>query len=296
MAETRSALRRRRTAFAVALVLALGGMAFLVVSISQHQDAHDDLVEARVQLATQRATASKDSKRVRDAQYVVATVHDQLAALEPGVAGLADLDQKDLDAVRAAAAPHSFAGVSHSGTPAILHTTGNPDGHVILRGGSGEPNHTQAGVKAALATAIAGMHDIQPRALRALFTNHPLVIGYHRVVDDFDAEVRTEMPGMLISRISPPKRRASSRLIASPKPVPPYLRLVLPSACWNASKILCCLSGGMPMPRNERIASSRMALAQMKVPCTISGGMVFGNTCRIRISGSRVPTAIAAST
>jgi hypothetical protein len=102
VAETRSALRRRRTAFAVALVLALGGIAFLVVSISQHQDAHDDLVETRVQLATQRATASKDSKRVRNAQDVVATVHDQLAALEPGVAGLADLDQKDLDAVRAA--------------------------------------------------------------------------------------------------------------------------------------------------------------------------------------------------
>ena len=54
-------------------------------------------------------------------------------------------------AVRAAAATHSFAGVDHSGTPAILHTTGNPDGHVILRGGSGEPNHGPAGVEAALA-------------------------------------------------------------------------------------------------------------------------------------------------
>ncbi len=102
MAETRSGLRRRRVAFAVALVLALGGIAFLVVSISQHQDARDDLAAARVQLATQRATSSKDSKRVRHAQAVVATVHDQLGALEPGVAGLADLDQKDLDAVRAA--------------------------------------------------------------------------------------------------------------------------------------------------------------------------------------------------
>ena len=30
--------------------------------------------------------------------------------------------------------------------------------------------------------------------------------------------------------------------------VPPYLRLVLPSACWNASKMIRCLSGGMPMP------------------------------------------------
>ena len=59
--------------------------------------------------------------------------------------------QVAVDAVRAAAARHSFAGVDLSGIPAILHTTGNPDGHVILRGGSTEPNHGPAGVAAALA-------------------------------------------------------------------------------------------------------------------------------------------------
>ncbi len=58
--------------------------------------------------------------------------------------------QVAVDAVRAAAAKHAFAGVDPSGTPAILHTTGNPDGHVILRGGRGEPNHTAAGVAGAL--------------------------------------------------------------------------------------------------------------------------------------------------
>ena len=58
--------------------------------------------------------------------------------------------QVAVDAVRAAAAKHAFAGVDPSGTPAILHTSGNPDGHVILRGGRGEPNHTPAGVKGAL--------------------------------------------------------------------------------------------------------------------------------------------------
>jgi 3-deoxy-7-phosphoheptulonate synthase len=59
--------------------------------------------------------------------------------------------QVAVDAVRAAAARHSFAGVDVNGTPAILHTTGNPDGHVILRGGRGEPNHGPAGVASALA-------------------------------------------------------------------------------------------------------------------------------------------------
>ena len=52
------------------------------------------------------------------------------------------------------------------------------------------------------------------------------------------------LPGVLTRRISPPSSRESSRLIARPRPVPPYLRLVLPSACWNASKMICCLSGG----------------------------------------------------
>ena len=55
-------------------------------------------------------------------------------------------------------------------------------------------------------------------------------------------------PGELTSLISPPSSFDSSRLIARPRPVPPYLRDVEPSACWNASKIICCLSGAIPMP------------------------------------------------
>ena len=55
-------------------------------------------------------------------------------------------------------------------------------------------------------------------------------------------------PFLALDSISPPSSRASSRLIARPRPVPPYFRLVLPSACWNASKIVACLSAGMPMP------------------------------------------------
>jgi 3-deoxy-7-phosphoheptulonate synthase len=46
-----------------------------------------------------------------------------------------------VDALRAAAAEHSFAGVELSGTSAILHTTGNRDCHIILRGGGGSVNY-----------------------------------------------------------------------------------------------------------------------------------------------------------
>jgi 3-deoxy-7-phosphoheptulonate synthase len=56
-----------------------------------------------------------------------------------------------VDAVRAAAAPHAFAGIDVTGRPAILHTRGNPDCHVILRGGRGAPNYAAAAVGDALA-------------------------------------------------------------------------------------------------------------------------------------------------
>jgi 3-deoxy-7-phosphoheptulonate synthase len=56
-----------------------------------------------------------------------------------------------VDAVRAAASRHAFAGVDLSGTPAILHTQGNSDCHIILRGGSGAPNYYAGTVDVALA-------------------------------------------------------------------------------------------------------------------------------------------------
>jgi len=58
--------------------------------------------------------------------------------------------QVAVDAVRAAAASHAFAGIDDAGRPAILHTAGNPDGHVILRGGRGAPNCDPQGVAGAL--------------------------------------------------------------------------------------------------------------------------------------------------
>jgi 3-deoxy-7-phosphoheptulonate synthase len=53
-----------------------------------------------------------------------------------------------IDAVIAASQPHSFLGVHKSGQIAMVHTTGNPDGHVILRGGT-VPNFDPASVAAA---------------------------------------------------------------------------------------------------------------------------------------------------
>jgi 3-deoxy-7-phosphoheptulonate synthase len=58
--------------------------------------------------------------------------------------------QVAVDAVRAAAARHAFAGIDPGGSSAILYTSGNRDCHVILRGGEGEPNYDAAHVADAL--------------------------------------------------------------------------------------------------------------------------------------------------
>ncbi len=44
-----------------------------------------------------------------------------------------------IDAVRAAAHPHSFLGVTEQGLAGIVATRGNADCHVILRGGQQRP-------------------------------------------------------------------------------------------------------------------------------------------------------------
>jgi 3-deoxy-7-phosphoheptulonate synthase len=60
-----------------------------------------------------------------------------------------------VDAVRAAAAPHAFAGIDDDGAAATMHTTGNEDCHVILRGGRSAPNYGAAAVADVLATLRA---------------------------------------------------------------------------------------------------------------------------------------------
>jgi 3-deoxy-7-phosphoheptulonate synthase len=68
--------------------------------------------------------------------------------------------QVAVDAVRAAAAQHAFAGIDDTGAPAILHTTGNPDCHIILRGGHGMPNYHVPEVEDALVTlGVAGLPE-----------------------------------------------------------------------------------------------------------------------------------------
>lgn len=46
-----------------------------------------------------------------------------------------------IDAMISSRAPHSFLGINRDGRTSIIQTTGNPDVHIVLRGGSRKPNY-----------------------------------------------------------------------------------------------------------------------------------------------------------
>ena len=63
------------------------------------------------------------------------------------------------DAMLAASHPHHFLGVHKNGQIAMIGTRGNPDCHIILRGGA-QPNYDAASVDAACAALVnAGLRD-----------------------------------------------------------------------------------------------------------------------------------------
>ncbi|MFL5806567.1 MAG: 3-deoxy-7-phosphoheptulonate synthase [Roseiflexaceae bacterium] len=71
--------------------------------------------------------------------------------------------QMAVDAVRAAATPHSFLSVTEQGLAAIVTTRSNPDCHVVLRGGRDGPNYDVDNVQRALERLRAA--DLLPRVL-----------------------------------------------------------------------------------------------------------------------------------
>ena len=65
-----------------------------------------------------------------------------------------------INAMRAASKPHHFLGINRDGHASIVSTTGNPDGHLVLRGGNRGTNyHLEAVQDAAAELAGAGLSD-----------------------------------------------------------------------------------------------------------------------------------------
>ena len=54
-----------------------------------------------------------------------------------------------INAMLTAKIPHHFLGINQDGLASIVRTTGNPDGHLVLRGGAVKPNYEASDIEAA---------------------------------------------------------------------------------------------------------------------------------------------------
>ncbi|GMV91059.1 MAG: phospho-2-dehydro-3-deoxyheptonate aldolase [Candidatus Hydrogenedentota bacterium] len=68
--------------------------------------------------------------------------------------------QTAVDAIQAARHPHAFLGIDFDGQTCVVNTTGNPYGHIILRGGRSGPNHAAEFVQEATEALLK--QDLDP--------------------------------------------------------------------------------------------------------------------------------------
>ncbi len=98
------------------------------------------------------------------ARTVESQIHRELASglsMPVGIKNRTDGDvQVAVDAIRAASQRHLFPSLTKEGAPAILETRGNPDCHLVLRGGR-TPNYDEASVAFARSLlSQAGLPDV----------------------------------------------------------------------------------------------------------------------------------------
>jgi len=88
------------------------------------------------------------------ARTVESQVHRELASglsMPVGFKNRTDGNlQVAVDAIRSARQPHWFPSLTREGVPAVMGTSGNEHGHLVLRGGSHGPNYTAMDLEAAV--------------------------------------------------------------------------------------------------------------------------------------------------
>jgi 3-deoxy-7-phosphoheptulonate synthase len=71
--------------------------------------------------------------------------------------------QAATNAMLSASQPHHFLGINTSGLASIVETTGNPDSHLVLRGGKNGPNYDRVHVEQAV--AALNKQGLNPRMM-----------------------------------------------------------------------------------------------------------------------------------
>ncbi|MCX7139641.1 MAG: 3-deoxy-7-phosphoheptulonate synthase [Proteobacteria bacterium] len=96
------------------------------------------------------------------ARTVESPLHRQMASALSAPVGFKNATdgsvQTAVDAILVAAQPHTFPSISFDGRAIVVGSTGNPNGHLILRGSDQGPNYDAASVRSAAdALAKAGL-------------------------------------------------------------------------------------------------------------------------------------------
>jgi 3-deoxy-7-phosphoheptulonate synthase len=118
-----------------------------------------------------------------------------------------------INAMIAASYPHHFLGINYQGLASIVTTTGNPDGHLVLRGGGTGTNYDADHVIAA--TKTLKKHQLCPKVMIDCshgnsskdYTRQPLVL--QNVAEQFQGQ-RPYIMGVMIE----------SHLVAGNQPIP----------------------------------------------------------------------------
>ena len=101
------------------------------------------------------------------ARTVESPLHRQMASALSAPVGFKNATHGGIDvaidAIHVAQQPHRFPTISMEGRAVVATTTGNPDGHLVLRGSHSGPNHDAASV--ARAAHALGSAGLTPRLL-----------------------------------------------------------------------------------------------------------------------------------
>lgn len=112
--------------------------------------------------------------------------------------------QVAINAIQSARRPHSFLGINQEGATAIIRTTGNPDTHIVLRGGR-KPNYDARSISECVALLAAA--QLEPRVMVDCshaqtskdYRKQPVV--FRALVDQIVADSDAIMAAMLESNI-----------------------------------------------------------------------------------------------
>ena len=101
------------------------------------------------------------------ARTVESQVHRELASglsMPVGFKNRTDGDvQVAVDAIRSARQPHWFPSLTRDGVPAVMGTSGNEQGHLVLRGGTRGPNYSAEQI--AEATTLLRANQLPPHVM-----------------------------------------------------------------------------------------------------------------------------------